>query len=234
MSRPTFPYPTIYIKKITPACAAKWIIREEIPQRVFKSEAITNFMFLAGVYLSYEKHMLEQRYLDRLEELAMSNVPLSGIRIVERPIGIFPESFPKWVTRYLLPFHVAIEFPSSVHGPAREVGLGPVESAESRKDKAITHWRVHAGSAYSQVDHAFAKSYPIEAWPKFFKFFGYWPTCVNEVVLRNIVRTPKEGGSRHGLFLSPMRMPKSWLPRPNNCQTKALAAVHDATTQFGP
>jgi hypothetical protein len=153
--------------------------------------------------------------------------------VEERETGLtFPPCL-KWINEYI-PNHVSFVFPASVNGEATHVGLGPIESDVVYNGwfhgfKWMTHWRDHTGPEYKNLKPG--TKIPVEGWKTFNKFYGYYPDKVDEKKLRLSTLTPQEGGSLQGFFLLLMLMPNTtW--RPKNCETKALEALHDATSEF--
>lgn len=194
----------------------------------FTGFILTGF-FLRGYY-QYNQEILSEK--EELRKKQLDNQPTSGIFVEERTAELPFPFFLMWINNYL-PYHVSLIFPESSYGTARHVGLGPLEkdiTYEGFFPSLMTHWRKHEGSAYQHVKPGTLT--PVERWNKFYRYFGYYPNQINEEKLRLITQTPKEGGKLQGFFITPMTMPKSQLPRISNCQTKALAAVHESTSSF--
>lgn len=178
-------------------------------------------------YCRYYKLHVAQQHAARL--LQLKNFPrlLSGVYVEEREVGL-PFPVFKQLINSRLPYHVSLKIPHE-DGAQRHVGLGPVAQDTLFTGflrSLMTHWRLHEGPAYQHVKRG--NITPVEAWPLFYRYYGYFPDAVDAKKLRDLTLTPGEGGRFQGYFFSFMRMPRSWWPRFVNCQTKALAAVHDA------
>lgn len=183
-------------------------------------------------YYQYNERKIAQQHAARMQQLQTCQKPLSGVIIEEREVAL-PFPFFKELINSLLPYHVSLQFPqSSENEKQRHVGLGPIENKVLFNGffrQLMTHWRSHVGPAYQQVKPG--KMTPVEAWPTFFRYFGYFPEAVDVKTLGELTRTPEEGGQLQGCFFALMPMPQSRLPRFVNCETKALAAIHDAMTK---
>lgn len=177
----------------------------------------------------YSKYMQKELERIRKERMENSHELESKMSIRERPAGIPFPRYGDFVNDNLLPYHISIIFERPTLGEYLEVGLG--SSTGKIYPLTETAWNDHGGQAYQNVKSG--QVYPIEQWAKFAWFFGKFPNKVDEERLRDLTRPKSEGGKTQGRFFPGiMWMPESILPRPLDCETKALTALYQATQEF--
>eukprot|EP00457_Paulinella_chromatophora_P014350 gb/GEZN01014764.1/.p1 GENE.gb/GEZN01014764.1/~~gb/GEZN01014764.1/.p1 ORF type:complete len:225 (-),score=17.61 gb/GEZN01014764.1/:172-846(-) len=196
-------------------------------------------LFVIGftsIYGARKEYLANQEFQLRMQYLKSNNVPLSGVRVCERPARFGVLNF----VNHLLPFHLSLMIPDVrlTPGRMRNVGLGHYSFQHPQNTGEIsrraTQWK-HHDEFYDGV-----YTQPVEAWVDFRNTFQEYPMDVDVQCLNEITSTPDElvargaSGPNPGIlsdFLSPVPDHENQL---FHCRWAALDAVRKCSKRSTP